>query len=477
MTAVTRKIGWLLLALVAGVPGCGGGGGSGGGGSGSAAPGSAITSEADAILHMDQVRAAGFTGQNVRVGVISTGVSYLASYQRAGALPQALYVSQNEAGQLDEGSWMLELIHQYAPGAVLGFCDGLDLDYLGCIKDLATNFGADILVDDILFDGQFYPDASAAIIEQLEAVNARLVFIHLSGNEQGGGYWRGPFVATQAPLLGVTATVLDFGLASGTASETSNSVSVPAGAHLILFLNWNDPPHGATNHALSAYLLDHNEAEITHTSGQADPALRLDYTNKSATARVVHLVVSLEGGGSATGLAVQITEGSPTCNIECQPLTFASPGLAGGTVGDFADALVVGATAAAAPRTLETWSNHGPFRLDFQASADAAAPDGYDYTRLATPLLLAKPDLVAPDCVTVPFSDGSTLANNTFCGTSAAVPAIAAGAALLESAGFNRAAVLKSLRSTAVPLAGAAWDPGYGFGLADIAAALHSGGT
>jgi hypothetical protein len=57
------------------------------------------------------------------------------------------------------------------------------------------------------------------------------------------------------------------------------------------------------------------------------------------------------------------------------------------------------------------------------------------------------------------------------------VPSIAAAAALLESAGFNRAQVLKALRGTAVPLGAAAWDPGYGFGLADAAAALHSGGN
>src|SRR4029077_2653553 len=53
---------------------------------------------------------------------------------------------------------------------------------------------------------------------------------------------------------------------------------------------------------------------------------------------------------------------------------------------------------------------------------DASAPDGYDYTRLRTPLEVAKPDLVAPDCVTVPFSDGTVLTNHTLCGTSAAVP-------------------------------------------------------
>jgi hypothetical protein len=72
--------------------------------------------------------------------------------------------------------------------------------------------------------------------------------------------------------------------------------------------------------------------------------------------------------------------------------------------------------------------------------------------------------------------NGISLSNNQFCGSSAAAPAIAGAAALLESAGFDRAHVLKALRSTAVPLGAAAWDSAYGFGLADVAAAWKSGG-
>jgi hypothetical protein len=478
MDAMTRLLSIACLGLSA----CGGSGSGGGGagapgtGGGSMPGGFLMTSEADAALHMDQVRAAGFRGQGVRVGVISTGVVNLATYQSAGTLPSSVYVSQNTAGKLDEGSWMLELVHQHAPEATLGFCDGLDLDFNGCIEDLADNFHADIIVDDILFAGQFYPDSSADVVSQREAMNDRLVFIHLAGNEQQGGYWRGPFVPTQAQLDGATVTVLDFGLASGTASDTFNTVTVPPAAHLILIVNWNDPPHGASNHALSAHLLDSNSKEIAHASSLSDPTVRLDYTNSTGTDQVVRLVVTLDGGGTADGLAVQVTEGSPTCNIECQPLAHATSGLAGGTVGDFADALVVGATNARSPRTLENWSNRGPFQIDFQANPDPAAADGYQYTRLDSPLQVAKPDLVAPDCVTVPFSNGKTLANDQFCGTSAAVPAIAGAAALLESAGFDRVRVLKALRTTAVPLGGSDWDPGYGFGLADVAAAWHSGG-
>jgi hypothetical protein len=339
---------------------CGGGSaGATGPPAAAAAPnGPVITSEADTILHLDQLRAAGFRGGGVRVGVISTGVINLASYQAAGLLPAGIYISQGIAGALDEGSWMLELVHQHAPDAVLGFCDGVDLDF----------------------------------------------------------------------------------------------------------------------NLLTGYLLDGNSQVLTQASSQSDPTLVLDYTNATGTAQAVRLAVSLDSG-SAQGLVVQVTEGSANCNIECQPLTYASSGLAGGSIGDLADALVVGATFALSPHMLEAWSNHGPFRIDFQAAADAAAPDGFDYARLAAPLQIAKPDLVAPDCVTTPFSNGKTLTNNQFCGTSAAVPSIAGAAALLESAGFDRAQVLKALRSTAVPLGAATWDPGYGFGLADAAAALHSGGN
>jgi hypothetical protein len=476
MQISTRMAASLAAAAIA-LSACGG---SGGASSAPTAPpppnGPVITSEADAILHMDQLRSAGFRGGGVRVGVISTGVVNLASYQAAGVLPAGIYISQNTPGSLDEGSWMLELVHQHAPDAVLGFCDGVDLDFNGCIKDLGNNFHADIIVDDILFSGQFYPDATAATVAQLETANDRIVFIHLSGNEQNGGYWQGPFTPTAAAIAGSSAMLLDFGLASGGASDVFNAITAPAAKRLRLILNWNDPPHDAANHALTAYLLDGNSQILTQVSSQSDPTLVLDYSNTTAAAQAVRLAVSLDQG-SAPGLVVQVTEGSATCNIECQPLAHASSGLAGGTIGDIPDALVVGATFAMSPHTLEAWSNHGPFRVDFQATADAASPDGFDYTRLATPLQVAKPDLVSPDCVTTPFSDGKTLTNKQFCGTSAAVPSIAAAAALLESAGFNRAQVLKALRSTAVPLGPAAWDPGYGFGLADAFAALRSGGN
>jgi hypothetical protein len=276
------------------------GGGAGGANSPSAAApslsGPLITSEADAVLHLDQLRAAGFRGGGVRLGIISTGVVNLGSYQAAGVLPVGIYISQNTAGTLDEGSWMLELVHQHAPDAVLGFCDGVDLDFNGCIQDLGNNFHADIIVDDILFSGQFYPDVTAATVAQLEAANDRMVFIHLSGNEQNGGYWQGSFVPKAAIIAGSQAMLLDFGIASGGASDAFNAVTLAATYRLILILNWNDPPHDPANHALTAYLLDGNSQVLTQINSQSDPTLVLDYTNTTGAAQAVRLAVSLDSG-------------------------------------------------------------------------------------------------------------------------------------------------------------------------------------
>lgn len=371
---------------------------------------------------------------------------------------------------------MLELVHQHAPNAVLGFCDGLDLDFHGCIRDLANNFHADIVVDDLLYSGQFYPDATADVVMNLETMNDKFVFVHLSGNEQNGGYWQGEFVPIAADIAGAAKAALDFGAASGAGSDPYNALTVPAAKRLVLILNWNDPPHTASNHAISAYLLGANSQVLARTSGQADPTLELDYTNSSNSAQTVRLMISLDSG-AAQGLRVQVMEGSGTCDIECLAMTYSTAGSAGGTIGDFDDALVVGATFSGTPRIVEAWSNRGPFRIDFSSQADAAAADGYDYTRLATPLLVMKPDLVAPDCVTTPFFQNGKMVNQQFCGTSSAVPSIAGAAALLESAGFDRTRVLKSLRGTAVPLNGSAWDPASGHGLADAAAAYASGGN
>jgi hypothetical protein len=57
------------------------------------------------------------------------------------------------------------------------------------------------------------------MVMALESTNDKFVFVHLSGNEQNGGYWQGAFVPVAADIAGAAKTALDFGAASSAASD------------------------------------------------------------------------------------------------------------------------------------------------------------------------------------------------------------------------------------------------------------------
>ena len=79
------------------------------------------TSEGDLTHGASQARAFyAVTGAGVKVGVISDGVDSLATLQASGDLP-AVEVLPGQAGSGDEGSAMLEIVHDLAPGAQLAF--------------------------------------------------------------------------------------------------------------------------------------------------------------------------------------------------------------------------------------------------------------------------------------------------------------------------------------------------------------------
>ena len=114
-----------------------------------------VTTEGDTILRADEIRALGYDGSGVKVGVISNGVDHLASAQAINDLPPNITI-QTYAGSDDEGTAMLEIVHDLAPGAELGFCggfgaNGTTLEMIRCVNDLAGVFGADIIVDDLVF--------------------------------------------------------------------------------------------------------------------------------------------------------------------------------------------------------------------------------------------------------------------------------------------------------------------------------------
>ena len=83
-----------------------------------------VITEGDPVLNSDDVREMfGIDGTGVKVGVISDGVDSLVASKATGDLPNDVTVL--EPGKGDEGTAMLETIHDIAPGAELAFYSGI----------------------------------------------------------------------------------------------------------------------------------------------------------------------------------------------------------------------------------------------------------------------------------------------------------------------------------------------------------------
>src|SRR5262249_53678982 len=122
-------------------------------GASTAADRGAIVSEGDVTHGADRARA-GFrvTGIGVKVCVLSDGVDSLAVSQAAGELP-AVDVLPGQEGFGDEGTAMLEIVHDLAPNATLGFATAFSTEenFAQNILDLRSAGHCDIIVDDVIY--------------------------------------------------------------------------------------------------------------------------------------------------------------------------------------------------------------------------------------------------------------------------------------------------------------------------------------
>ena len=110
------------------------------------------SSEGD-IAHLAFAARAAFgaTGAGVKIGVLSDGVANLAASQATGDLGPVT-VLPGQTGTGDEGTAMLEIVHDLAPGAQLFFATAIN-----GIQSFADNIralrlaGCDIIVDDVFY--------------------------------------------------------------------------------------------------------------------------------------------------------------------------------------------------------------------------------------------------------------------------------------------------------------------------------------
>ncbi len=419
-----------------------------------------VVSQGDSILRADEVRRAfELSGAGVRVGVISNGVDTLVAGQSTGDLPpdcptelppdptSCLVVDPRWRGMGDEGRAMLEIIHDLAPGAILGFSSGIQgiTGFVGAIDFLHHEFQADVIVDDVGYLNEpFFEDGIISIRAQ-QAVDAGVVFISSAGNDAQRHY--------QAVLnlpAGCPTGVKRQCLHQFAPGDTTQRFTLQPGQTIRVVLQW-DNPFGAAADDLDLYLLEGDTELASATERQHLTRRPLEimplYTNQTGRIQQVDLVVDAIMLNSGTTPLIEmffITESSAEYITNADSI-FGHPAVP--------DVLTIGAVPAHDPTRIQPYSSRGPVTISHPL-----------------PETRAKPDLVATDCVRT-----SVPGFQVFCGTSAAAPHVAALAALILEAEpeATPARVRMLLQRNAVYPRSPGFDMTYGAGLTDAIQSLN----
>ncbi|HET9767849.1 MAG TPA: IPTL-CTERM sorting domain-containing protein, partial [Thermoanaerobaculia bacterium] len=211
-------------------------------------------SEGDATHGADESRGFfGVNGTGVKVCVLSDGVDSIAALEASGDV-STVDVLPGQAGSGDEGSAMLEIIHDLAPGATLGFATAFtdEASFAQNILDLATD-GCNIIVDDVIYlDESAHQDGPVA-----QAVNtvtgAGVLYFSSAGNEGNlndgtSGTWEGDFNANGTLPAAGPGTAHDFG-------DGGQSVLVTLGG-AVTVLTWAEHFDGAAGTGIATYDFD-----------------------------------------------------------------------------------------------------------------------------------------------------------------------------------------------------------------------------
>ena len=444
------------------------------------------TSQGDAAHAAATARSTySITGAGVKVGVLSDGVDSLAARQATGDLPltcpqsgACVQVVPAQAGSGDEGTAMLEIVHDLAPGAQLYFATAVisSASFAENILALKNTYGCDVIVDDVTYlaEGAFQDGPIAQAVTTVK--NAGTLYFSSAGNsgrKDAGtsGTWEGDWLNSgytlAVPDIGYPAKPMhSFNGVTGSGAATSDQITATPGP---VYLKWSDPLGGSSNdydlfrvNSTFTTLLDISAAAQT---GTQDPLEAINPPNSGD--RIVVLLWS----GAARALRLDTNRGRLSISTaravyghnggESTISVAATDGRIPGTGNPF----LGGAT-----NPVETYSSDGPRRMFYNPNGSAITP-GNVLFGTGGGRDLKKPDITAADCVTT-----TTPSFIPFCGTSAAAPHAAAIAALLKSVPNNPSTgqALAAMFATALDVTpGTGWDRNAGVGIvmANLAAA------
>lgn len=418
-----------------------------------------VVTEGDTIHRADEARADfDISGMGQFVGAISNGVDNMAASQGSGDLPPIVVVPPGCAGSGDEGTAMLEIIYDLAPGAGLAFCTGHPgmASMINAINTLAALPGMTIITDDLPKPGEpLFEDGLIAQAKQ-NAVAAGIFYTASAGN-RGNQHYEENFNSTAANVpIGpnVYDNPHDFGGADF-------QLSITLGTDNSIYLQWADP-FGSSGIDLDLYILDAAGNILASSTdlqnGAQDPNEAVSFGATAGTQ--ANILVDYVGGGAPPTVFFDLRAfGGVAWNEYLIP-----EGSMNGASRQ-AEVYAAGASDAVNPTVVRGFSSRGPIRHFFPA-----------------PLTRMKPDAVAVNGVSITgaggFGSGTcpmvVPGDCRFYGTSASTPHVAGLAALMLEAcpGLTPVQVADFLNTTAVDIDAPGRDNNAGYGLLDVFAGI-----
>lgn len=432
-----------------------------------------VTTQGDAVIGADDARDSfGVDGSGIKICVISDGVDGISFSQATGDLPGFIEIGNPGGG--DEGTAILEIIYDIAPGADLAFHTAFpsSLQFLDAI-DFFTNINCDIIIDDVGFPSEPYFQDGAVAQKAQDAVDSGIIFVSAAGNDAQRHYQA--FYVDDGGF-DPTSDLHDFGVAAGGSSDVGMPYEIPGGGIAAFFLEWSDP-FGSSSNDYDLIIVGTVTGDFLNPPGQGqgeqtgiqDPFEFVIVDNPGFRSQFVDIIIR-KFSGTAQTLEINFSlDGFPLEYNVPQDSIFGHPAASG--------VLAVAAFGWMTPNTIEPFSSQGPVSIISPSDASLSQ-------RAAILELRAKPDISGPDGVstTVPGF-------GTFFGTSAAAPHVAGVAALvLQALEFVESSssadptiasrqvleVTNALTSTAVDLGSPGFNNISGFGRINAFAAVQA---
>jgi len=461
-----------------------------------------VDTQGDQIMGAAAFRqATGDTGQGITVGVINAGDTGLTQSQGTGDLPPNVWVDPTYPGISDgEGTAMMEIVYDLAPGVALAFCGPqTTADFVNCLSDL-QNHGAQVIVDDLTFPvtAYFTNDSDVTAVQEWQSQHPSVRLVTAAGNF-ATSFWSGSYMPAAINPIAINGVTYTEAQNFGTSATPNyyDQITVAPSAQVGYILEWNDPwvptsnitgstPDDPNDYDIVLYdsnynIIACNQGMTSDQTGCSQPGAAASatpgpqpvvdnlWTNTSTSTVVLNLAIFYRAGTPGNQLKLFVASKN-SCEVTISPVN---------PIGSIVDhaalpypaEISVGAINASAALQkqyiLEPYSSQGPVNLP-----------------LLTGTPIQKPDFVGVDGVSISGAGGFPPAEcgqpapspPVYYGTSAAAPHVAALIALLESAGYTSDQVYSTLQSNALTLTangesnGAGVPNGmFGYGLADIA--------